>query len=49
VAQHRPGVHGINFASRPDGWTPEGQAPLYANKRAEMWGRGKRCFGATLQ
>jgi len=36
-----PGVHGINFASRPDGWTPEGQAPLYANKRAEMWGRVK--------
>jgi hypothetical protein len=36
-----PGVHGINFASKPDGWTPEGQAPLYANKRAEMWGRVK--------
>ena len=33
-----PGVHGINFARRPSGWTPEGQAPLYANKRAEMWG-----------
>ncbi len=36
-----PGVHGINFASRPGGWTPEGQAPLYANKRAEMWGMVK--------
>jgi hypothetical protein len=36
-----PGVHGINFASRPSGWTPEGQAPLYANKRAEMWGMAK--------
>ncbi len=36
-----PGVHGINFASRPDGWTPDGTAPLYANKRAEMWGRVK--------
>jgi len=36
-----PGVHGINFGSRASGWTPEGQAPLYANKRAEMWGMVK--------
>ena len=36
-----PGVQGINFGSRPGGWTPEGQTPLYANKRAEMWGMAK--------
>jgi hypothetical protein len=36
-----PGIHGINFASRAGGWTPEGQAPLYANKRAEMWGMAR--------
>ena len=36
-----PGTFGVNFASRPGGWTPEGQSPLYANKRAEMWGMVK--------
>ena len=36
-----PGTFGINFASRAGGWTPEGQSPLYANKRAEMWGMVK--------
>ena len=36
-----PHVIGINFAGRPDGWAPEGTGPLYANKRAEIWGRMK--------
>ncbi|MCF8533389.1 MAG: terminase [Reyranella sp.] len=34
-----PNVIGVNFAGRPDGWAPEGTGPLYANKRAEIWGR----------
>ncbi|NDH62703.1 MAG: hypothetical protein EBY18_13875 [Alphaproteobacteria bacterium] len=36
-----PHVIGVNFAGRPDGWAPEGTGPLYANKRAEIWGRMK--------
>jgi hypothetical protein len=34
-----PGVIGVNFGSKADGWAPEGTGALYANKRAEMWGR----------
>lgn len=36
-----PHVIGVNFAGRPDGWAPEGTGPLFANKRAEIWGRMK--------
>jgi hypothetical protein len=36
-----PGVHGVNFGSRAGGWAPDGATPLYANKRAEMWGAVK--------
>jgi hypothetical protein len=41
-----PHVIGINFAGRPDGWSPEGTGPLYANKRAEIWGRMKEWLKA---
>lgn len=33
-----PFVFGINFAGAPDRFGPDGARPLYANKRAEMWG-----------
>lgn len=36
-----PHVIGVNFAGKPDRWTAEGSGPLFANKRAEIWGRMK--------
>lgn len=33
-----PHVIGVNFAGKPDRWTAEGSGPLFANKRAEIWG-----------
>jgi len=36
-----PRVIGVNFAGKPDRWTTEGSGPLFANKRAEIWGRMK--------
>ena len=33
-----PFVFGINFAGAPERWDAGGAKPLYANKRAEMWG-----------
>lgn len=41
-----PNVIGVNFAGRPDGWAPEGTGPLFANKRAEIWGRLKEWLKA---
>lgn len=36
-----PHVLGVHFSARADRWTAEGSGPLFANKRAEMWGRMK--------
>ncbi len=38
-----PGLVGVNFASRADGWSEgvDGRGSNFANKRAEMWGRMK--------
>jgi len=36
-----PFVFGINFASKPETWDEGGAKPLYANKRAEIWGNLK--------
>jgi len=36
-----PHVIGVHFSGKPDRWTAEGSGPLFANKRAEMWGRMK--------
>ncbi len=33
-----PFVFGINFGGAAERWGPDGAKPLYANKRAEMWG-----------
>ncbi|MDP3162939.1 MAG: terminase [Reyranella sp.] len=33
-----PHVIGVNFAGKADRWTAEGGGPLFANKRAEIWG-----------
>ncbi len=41
-----PRVIGVNFAGKPDGWAPEGTGPLFANKRAEIWGRMKEWLKA---
>ncbi|WP_296338393.1 terminase [Reyranella sp.] len=36
-----PFVFGINFGSKPETWDEGGAKPLYANKRAEIWGNMK--------
>lgn len=36
-----PFVFGINFAGKPETWDADGAKPLYANKRAEIWGNMK--------
>ena len=36
-----PFVFGVNFGSAAERWDGEGAKPLYANKRAEMWGNLK--------
>jgi hypothetical protein len=36
-----PFVFGVNFASAAERWDAAGAKPLYANKRAEMWGNMK--------
>ena len=36
-----PFVFGINFGSAAERWDGDGAKPLYANKRAEMWGNLK--------
>jgi len=36
-----PFVFGINFGSKPETWDTDGAKPLYANKRAEIWGNMK--------
>ena len=37
---------GVNFAGKADRWTVEGSGPLFANKRAEIWGRMKEWLKA---
>ena len=36
-----PFVFGVNFGSAAERWDADGAKPLYANKRAEMWGNMK--------
>jgi hypothetical protein len=40
-----PFVFGVNFASAAERWDARGAKPLYANKRAEMWGNLKDWLG----
>ena len=40
-----PGVFGINFGAAPARWDAAGAKPLYANKRAEMWGNLRDWLG----
>ena len=37
-----PFVFGINFGGKPETWDEGGAKPLYANKRAEIWGNMKK-------
>ena len=42
-------VFGINFGSGAERWDADGAKPLYANKRAEMWGNVQGLAGARAR